>query len=195
MWCTLLWRSTVASPFHFSRFYELLLHEVEAVVILNLRTRHGRGEEDCTQSLHSTTHGTNSTLLDRSTWVSIDRSIWSSRACMCGKKNKNEITVLGFLAFVSWERLDKNDQKKKKEMAVGMEEAQEIVKARTDKRDYRRIVLPNSLQVLLISDPDTDKVLSLSIHLYGVFGSCFHFLFLLVLITSMSRCFSFVSDF
>ncbi|EOY09249.1 Insulinase (Peptidase family M16) family protein, putative [Theobroma cacao] len=28
---------------------------------------------------------------------------------------------------------------------------------RTDKREYRRIVLGNSLQVLLISDPDTDK--------------------------------------
>ena len=41
-------------------------------------------------------------------------------------------------------------------MAVGKEEA-EIVKARTDTREYRRIVLPNSLQVLLIADPDTDK--------------------------------------
>ncbi|KAK9921921.1 hypothetical protein M0R45_030414 [Rubus argutus] len=39
-------------------------------------------------------------------------------------------------------------------MAVGKEE---ILKARTDKREYRRIVLPNSLQVLLISDPETDK--------------------------------------
>ncbi|PQP95474.1 insulin-degrading enzyme-like 1 peroxisomal [Prunus yedoensis var. nudiflora] len=42
-------------------------------------------------------------------------------------------------------------------MAVGKEEVEEIVKARTDKREYRRIVLPNSLEVLLISDPDTDK--------------------------------------
>ena len=41
-------------------------------------------------------------------------------------------------------------------MAVGREEV-EIVKARTDTREYRRIVLPNSLQVLLIADPDTDK--------------------------------------
>ncbi|XP_065618930.1 insulin-degrading enzyme-like 1, peroxisomal [Quercus suber] len=41
-------------------------------------------------------------------------------------------------------------------MAVGKEEA-EIVKARTDTREYRRIVLHNSLQVLLIADPDTDK--------------------------------------
>ncbi|XP_062166020.1 insulin-degrading enzyme-like 1, peroxisomal isoform X1 [Alnus glutinosa] len=41
-------------------------------------------------------------------------------------------------------------------MAVGKEEV-EIVKARTDKREYRRIVLKNSLKVLLISDPDTDK--------------------------------------
>jgi hypothetical protein len=42
-------------------------------------------------------------------------------------------------------------------MAVGNENA-EIVKARIDKRDYRRIVLRNSLQALLITDPDTDKV-------------------------------------
>ncbi|KAL2952719.1 hypothetical protein AAZX31_19G126700 [Glycine max] len=41
-------------------------------------------------------------------------------------------------------------------MAVGKEDV-EIVKARIDKRDYRRVVLRNSLQVLLISDPDTDK--------------------------------------
>lgn len=34
----------------------------------------------------------------------------------------------------------------------------EIFKARIDKRDYRRVVLSNSLQVLLISDPVTDKV-------------------------------------
>ncbi|XP_048236137.1 insulin-degrading enzyme-like 1, peroxisomal isoform X2 [Ricinus communis] len=33
----------------------------------------------------------------------------------------------------------------------------EIVKPRSDKREYRRIVLNNNLQVLLISDPDTDK--------------------------------------
>ncbi|KAJ9181087.1 hypothetical protein P3X46_009254 [Hevea brasiliensis] len=41
-------------------------------------------------------------------------------------------------------------------MAVGREEVQ-IFKPRTDKREYRRIVLKNSLQVLLISDPETDK--------------------------------------
>ncbi|KAK7336558.1 hypothetical protein VNO77_17103 [Canavalia gladiata] len=41
-------------------------------------------------------------------------------------------------------------------MTVGKEDV-EIVKARIDKRDYRRVVLRNSLQVLLISDPDTDK--------------------------------------
>ncbi|KAG5555691.1 hypothetical protein RHGRI_006365 [Rhododendron griersonianum] len=41
---------------------------------------------------------------------------------------------------------------------LGKEEAAvEIVKARTDKREYRRIVLKNSLEVLLISDPETDK--------------------------------------
>lgn len=43
-------------------------------------------------------------------------------------------------------------------MAVGMEGVVEIVKPRTDQREYRRIVLQNSLQVLLISDPETDKV-------------------------------------
>jgi insulysin len=43
-------------------------------------------------------------------------------------------------------------------MAVGKrEEVEEIFKARTDKREYRRIFLKNSLQALLISDPDTDK--------------------------------------
>ncbi|KAL4198409.1 hypothetical protein AMTRI_Chr03g140060 [Amborella trichopoda] len=33
----------------------------------------------------------------------------------------------------------------------------EILKPRIDKREFRRIVLSNSLEVLLISDPDTDK--------------------------------------
>lgn len=43
-------------------------------------------------------------------------------------------------------------------MAVGKEQVtHEIVKPRTDKREYRRIVLKNSLEVLLVSDPDTDK--------------------------------------
>ncbi|KAI4330509.1 hypothetical protein MLD38_028795 [Melastoma candidum] len=42
-------------------------------------------------------------------------------------------------------------------MAVEQEEFVEIVKSRFDKREYRRVVLKNSLQVLLISDPDTDK--------------------------------------
>ncbi|GMY19418.1 insulin-degrading enzyme-like 1 peroxisomal [Fagus crenata] len=37
------------------------------------------------------------------------------------------------------------------------EEVEEIVKARSDKREYRRIRLNNSLEALLISDPDTDK--------------------------------------
>ncbi|KAI6696774.1 hypothetical protein NL676_016893 [Syzygium grande] len=41
-------------------------------------------------------------------------------------------------------------------MAVGREEV-EIVKPRSDKREYRRIVLRNALEVLLISDPETDK--------------------------------------
>lgn len=42
-------------------------------------------------------------------------------------------------------------------MAVGRSSDVEIFKPRIDKREYRRIVLPNSLEVLLISDPDTDK--------------------------------------
>ncbi|KAG0475672.1 hypothetical protein HPP92_015358 [Vanilla planifolia] len=33
----------------------------------------------------------------------------------------------------------------------------EIFKPRNDKREYRRIVLPNSLEALIISDPETDK--------------------------------------
>ncbi|KAG2646283.1 hypothetical protein PVAP13_2KG499300 [Panicum virgatum] len=33
----------------------------------------------------------------------------------------------------------------------------EITKPRNDKRGYRRVVLPNALECLLISDPDTDK--------------------------------------
>lgn len=38
-------------------------------------------------------------------------------------------------------------------------EVVEIVKPRTDKREYKNVLLNNSLQVLLISDPETDKVL------------------------------------
>jgi hypothetical protein len=34
----------------------------------------------------------------------------------------------------------------------------EFIRARSDKREYRRVVLPNALEILLISDPDTDKV-------------------------------------
>ncbi|TYI50156.1 hypothetical protein E1A91_D12G082200v1 [Gossypium mustelinum] len=41
-------------------------------------------------------------------------------------------------------------------MGVGREDV-EILKPRIDKREYRRIVLRNSLQVLLISDLDTEK--------------------------------------
>lgn len=43
-------------------------------------------------------------------------------------------------------------------MAVGRSSSDAgIFKPRIDKREYRRIVLPNSLEALLISDPDTDK--------------------------------------
>jgi hypothetical protein len=34
----------------------------------------------------------------------------------------------------------------------------EITKPRNDKRGYRRVVLTNALECLLVSDPDTDKV-------------------------------------
>ena len=34
----------------------------------------------------------------------------------------------------------------------------EFIRARSDKRQYRRVVLPNALEILLISDPNTDKV-------------------------------------
>lgn len=33
-----------------------------------------------------------------------------------------------------------------------------ILKPLNDKREYKRIVLSNGLKVLLVSDPDTDKV-------------------------------------
>uniref|UniRef100_A0A453B8R1 Uncharacterized protein n=1 Tax=Aegilops tauschii subsp. strangulata TaxID=200361 RepID=A0A453B8R1_AEGTS len=36
----------------------------------------------------------------------------------------------------------------------------EVTKPRNDRRGYRRVVLPNALECLLISDPDTDKVSS-----------------------------------
>ena len=57
-------------------------------------------------------------------------------------------------------------------MAVGREEV-EIVKARTDTREYRRIVLPNSLQVLLIADPDTDKATPPYIPLFQIHNPLF----------------------
>lgn len=47
--------------------------------------------------------------------------------------------------------------------AVPADKGGEILKPRTDKREYRRIVLMNSLEVLLISDPETDKVRSIHV--------------------------------
>ncbi|KAF8049490.1 hypothetical protein N665_2199s0001 [Sinapis alba] len=41
--------------------------------------------------------------------------------------------------------------------AAAADKGGEILKPRTDNREYRRIVLKNSLEVLLISDPETDK--------------------------------------
>ncbi|KAK3021847.1 hypothetical protein RJ639_046236 [Escallonia herrerae] len=62
-------------------------------------------------------------------------------------------------------------------MAVGVEkESVEIIKPRNDKREYRRIVLQNSLQALLISDPDTDKILYFAIIVDVItpkIGKCF----------------------
>jgi secreted Zn-dependent insulinase-like peptidase len=49
-----------------------------------------------------------------------------------------------------------------KQVTTSAKMAVEIVKPRNDKREYRRVVLPNSLEVCLISDPDTDKVSSFS---------------------------------
>jgi len=34
----------------------------------------------------------------------------------------------------------------------------EFIRARSDKREYRRVALANALEVLVISDPDADKV-------------------------------------
>jgi secreted Zn-dependent insulinase-like peptidase len=52
----------------------------------------------------------------------------------------------------------------------------EILKPRTDKREYRRVVLPNDLQVLIISDPDTDKVACCFCCLPVFFSPFFRFL-------------------
>ncbi|XP_006644800.2 insulin-degrading enzyme-like 1, peroxisomal [Oryza brachyantha] len=41
--------------------------------------------------------------------------------------------------------------------AAGVEGNVEFIRARSDKREYRRVVLPNALECLLISDADTDK--------------------------------------
>jgi insulysin len=48
--------------------------------------------------------------------------------------------------------------------AIAMVEV-EVTKPRNDKRGYRRVVLPNALECLLISDPDTDKVNSVDLAL------------------------------
>jgi len=40
---------------------------------------------------------------------------------------------------------------------AGYGESGEILKPRTDNREYRCVVLPNALQALVISDPETDK--------------------------------------
>lgn len=54
-------------------------------------------------------------------------------------------------------------------MAVG-KEGVDIVKPRIDNREYRRIVLQNSLEVLLISDPDTDKAAASMVVSVGSFS-------------------------
>ena len=42
--------------------------------------------------------------------------------------------------------------------ATGSSSNVEFIRARSDEREYRRVVLANALEVLVISDPDTDKV-------------------------------------
>jgi len=42
--------------------------------------------------------------------------------------------------------------------ATGSSSSVEFIRARSDEREYRRVVLANALEVLVISDPDTDKV-------------------------------------
>ncbi|ONK75239.1 uncharacterized protein A4U43_C03F14810 [Asparagus officinalis] len=56
-------------------------------------------------------------------------------------------------------------------MAVGKSATDvEIFKPRIDKRAYRRIVLSNSLEALLISDPDTDKAAASMVVSVGYFS-------------------------
>ncbi len=66
------------------------------------------------------------------------------------------------------------------------EESVEILKPRTDKREYRRVVLPNDLQVLIISDPDTDKVACCFCCLPGFFFPFCRFLSLSCLVEALN---------
>ncbi len=66
------------------------------------------------------------------------------------------------------------------------EESVEILKPRTDKREYRRVVLPNDLQVLIISDPDTDKVACCFCCLPVFFSPFFRFLSLSCLVEALN---------
>lgn len=50
-----------------------------------------------------------------------------------------------------------------------------ILKPRNDDRTYKQVVLSNGLQVLLVSDPDTDKVCLVS----WLMSQCSFFFFLL----------------
>lgn len=49
---------------------------------------------------------------------------------------------------------------KESDMVSGGGESPTIVKPRNDDREYKRVLLSNGLQVLLVSDPDTDKVMN-----------------------------------
>jgi len=49
---------------------------------------------------------------------------------------------------------------KESDMVSGGGESPTIVKPRNDDREYKRVLLSNGLQVLLVSDPDTDKVIN-----------------------------------
>ncbi|ONK62523.1 uncharacterized protein A4U43_C07F4970 [Asparagus officinalis] len=56
-------------------------------------------------------------------------------------------------------------------MAVGKSATNvEIFKPRIDKHEYRRIVISNSLEALLISDPDTDKAAASMVVSVGYFS-------------------------
>lgn len=69
-------------------------------------------------------------------------------------------------------------------------DATDVLKPRTDTRDYRCVGLGNALQALIISDPETDKVAS-----HHLIGTCsqFHFEIRLLFEKMMTPLSAFVS--